>query len=101
MILAALSSGSTVLEGALFSRDTKIMLRALEQLGFQIKADPSTQRVEISEKGRIPNKKATLDVGNGTAARFLTAMLHSKPAANTPSTAMRCASARWPVSSMH
>ena len=77
LILAALANGETRLEGALFSRDTEIMLEALGTLGFQIKANPTARSIILrGEGGRIPKKTAHLEVGNaGTAARFLTAML--------------------------
>ncbi len=77
LVLATLAKGTTTLQGALFSRDTQIMLQALKDLGFTRKADATANTIQIQgEGGRIPNKKATLDVGNaGTAARFLTAML--------------------------
>ena len=77
LILAALSQGETRLEGALFSRDTHIMLEALKTLGFKIQADPDTCSIILQgEGGHIPKKTARLEVGNaGTAARFLTALL--------------------------
>jgi 3-phosphoshikimate 1-carboxyvinyltransferase len=77
LILAALADGETRLEGALFSRDTRIMLEALKVLGFQCSADQSTQSITVKgEGGSIPNNSAELHVGNaGTAARFLTAFL--------------------------
>ena len=36
MILAALSGGKTLLEGALFSRDTEIMADCLYRLGYVV-----------------------------------------------------------------
>ena len=77
LILAALADGETRLEGALFSRDTRIMLEALNRLGFQCSADQSAQTITVKgEGGTIPNTEAELHVGNaGTAARFLTAFL--------------------------
>jgi 3-phosphoshikimate 1-carboxyvinyltransferase len=77
LILAALAEGETRLEGALFSRDTRIMLEALKTLGFTCSADQSAQSLQIKgEGGTIPNTAAELHVGNaGTAARFLTAFL--------------------------
>ncbi len=77
LILAALADGETRLEGALFSRDTRIMLEALNTLGFQCSADQSAQTITVKgEGGTIPNTAAELHVGNaGTAARFLTAFL--------------------------
>ncbi len=81
LILAALAKGETRLEGALFSRDTHIMLKALETLGFKCSADPATQTIAVhGEGGILPNKTATIHVGNaGTAARFLTALLALHP----------------------
>ena len=77
LILAALAKGKTRLEGALFSRDTQIMLEALATLGFQCASDPIARTITVhGEDGAIPNKAATLHMGNaGTAARFITAFL--------------------------
>lgn len=81
LILAALAKGNTRLEGALFSRDTKIMLEALKILGFNCQAEVATQTISVSgESGTLPKDTATLHVGNaGTAARFLTALLALHP----------------------
>jgi len=75
LLLAALGDGETELSGALFSEDTEIMVGALRELGFHVKADPGTERIVIrGEGGKIPARQARLFVGNaGTAARFLTA----------------------------
>lgn len=77
LILAALAEGKTILEGALFSRDTRIMLEALQVLGFNCSADESQHRIEVQgQGGSIPAQSAEIHVGNaGTAARFLTALL--------------------------
>ena len=77
LILAALADGETHLEGALFSRDTRIMLAALDLLGFEPISDDATARITVKgQGGRIPCNNARIDVGNaGTAARFLTAFL--------------------------
>jgi 3-phosphoshikimate 1-carboxyvinyltransferase len=77
LILAALAKGETRLEGALFSRDTRIMLAALEQLGFQCASDQAAQTITVrGGAGSIPSQSANIHVGNaGTAARFLTAFL--------------------------
>jgi len=77
LILAALAKGCTTLEGALFSRDTKIMLAALEQLGFRCESNPAQKTISVQgEGGTIPTDTAEIHVGNaGTAARFLTAFL--------------------------
>ncbi len=80
LVLAALARGTTTLHGALFSRDTRIMLGALEALGYQVRSDEATQTIVVEgSDGRIPNDQAKLHVGNaGTAARFLTAMLATR-----------------------
>lgn len=83
LIVAALSNSSAAmihLEGALFSRDTKIMIEALESLGFSLSIDRAEQRISIRGLGgQIPNSAARIHVGNaGTAARFLTALLALK-----------------------
>ena len=77
LILAALAKGKTRLEGALFSRDTRIMLTALRELGFKVESDSEQYTIEIEGTGgAIPSKEAAITVGNaGTAARFLTALL--------------------------
>ncbi|MGB0416125.1 MAG: 3-phosphoshikimate 1-carboxyvinyltransferase [Coraliomargarita sp.] len=77
LILAALAEGQTTLEGALFSRDTGIMLDALQLLGFNCRVDEAAHRIQVNgQGGTIPAKTAELHVGNaGTAARFLTAFL--------------------------
>lgn len=81
LILAALADGETILEGALFSRDTRILVAALQELGFSVDADESACRIKlVGLGGRIPKAKAKLHVGNaGTAARFLTAFLCLHP----------------------
>ena len=77
LILAALADGETLLRGALFSRDTEILITSLRQLGFTIEVDKPLHTIRvIGLAGKIPAKEAKLHVGNaGTAARFLTAFL--------------------------
>ncbi len=77
LVLAALADGETRLEGALFSRDTRILCAALRELGFRVETDEAACRITVlGLGGRIPAAKARLHVGNaGTAARFLTAFL--------------------------
>lgn len=81
LILAALAPGKTKLQGALFSRDTRIMLTALQALGYDIDTCEEGSEIHLSSKdGQIPRSEATLHVGNaGTAARFLTAFLARRP----------------------
>jgi len=77
LILAALADGPTQLTGALFSRDTRILVAALRALGFEVTDDEAACSIRIvGLGGRIPRERAQLHVGNaGTAARFLTAFL--------------------------
>lgn len=81
MLLAALSRHAINLEGALFSRDTLIMIDCLRALGFQVEADEAACRIKVQgENGKIPVREAQLQVGNaGTAARFISAMLCLHP----------------------
>jgi len=81
LILAALSPRITTLHGALFSRDTRIMVAALRQLGFKVETDESALTITVEGRnGEIPVREAKIDVGNaGTAARFLTAFVCLRP----------------------
>jgi 3-phosphoshikimate 1-carboxyvinyltransferase len=81
LIFAALADGETRFTGALFSRDTRILIAALRELGFAVEADEGARTIAIvGQGGRIPRPTATLHVGNaGTAARFLTAFLALAP----------------------
>ncbi len=77
LILAALAKGETTLKGALFSRDTRIMIAALKSVGFEITFSEDAKTITVAgESAHIPEKEAEIHVGNaGTAARFLTAFL--------------------------
>jgi 3-phosphoshikimate 1-carboxyvinyltransferase len=81
LVLAALADGETLLEGALFSRDTRILCEALRALGFVITEEAEARRITVRGlAGLIPRERARLHVGNaGTAARFLTALLCLHP----------------------
>ena len=87
LVLAALSEGEKILQGALWSEDTQEMVGALQKLGFQIKVEPDPEEFcnrTITVRGlggKIPNagtaeKPLELFVGNaGTVARFLAALV--------------------------
>jgi len=81
LLLAALTSQTVALRGALFSRDTRLMVEALRTLGFSVVADEGARVITIAGLGgAIPSGGASLRVGNaGTAARFLTALLCLRP----------------------
>ena len=76
LLLAALASGETTLEGALFSEDTVIMSEALRRLGFAVHEDADREEIRVQGRGgTMPAGSAGLFVGlAGTAARFLTAL---------------------------
>ena len=81
LILAALGTQTVTLQGALFSRDSRIMIAALQALGFKIEFDEAALTIRIEGRGgEIPVREAKIDVGNaGTAARFLTAFVCLRP----------------------
>lgn len=82
LILAALSAEVVRLEGALFSRDSALLVANLQALGFRVEEDAEQNRFTVhGQGGRIPRDEAALFVGNaGTAARFLTAFVCLHPA---------------------
>ncbi len=77
LLIAALSTGGTLLTNALSSDDTQVFARALQTLGFDVRSDPAHMEISITGLGgHIPAKQARLYCGNaGTAARFLSAFL--------------------------
>ncbi len=87
LILSALSDGEVVLNGALWSDDTRVLIECLQKLGFniEVKEDPSekcNRTITIKGKGGLvpaggsESSPLELYIGNaGTAARFLTAFL--------------------------
>jgi 3-phosphoshikimate 1-carboxyvinyltransferase len=81
LLLAAMSDGPVVLNGALFSDDTRIMTEALVRLGIEVEEDKAARRLTVHGRGgAIPAESAELHVGlAGTAARFLTALCASAP----------------------
>jgi 3-phosphoshikimate 1-carboxyvinyltransferase len=77
LLIAALANGTTTLENALYSDDSRYFATALQTLGFDVSLDPGNSSMTVTGLGgRIPAQKAELFIGNaGTAARFLTAFL--------------------------
>jgi 3-phosphoshikimate 1-carboxyvinyltransferase len=75
--VAALANGPVILRNALFSDDSRYCAEALTRLGFELALDSRAETIRVvGLAGRIPARRADLDVGNaGTAARFLTALL--------------------------
>jgi 3-phosphoshikimate 1-carboxyvinyltransferase len=76
LVLAALADGVSVLEGALLSEDSWVMVDSLRRLGIPVDVDEPAERMIVQGKGgTLPATRAELFVGNsGTTARFLTAM---------------------------
>lgn len=77
LLLSMLSQKEVLLKGALFSRDTKIMIAAMQELGIPVHADQENLTISVPAANRDNLKeKASIHIGNaGTAARFLTAFL--------------------------
>ena len=77
LVCAALAAGTSTLQGALDSDDTRVMFDALGQLGIAAQFDSERATLSVAGcAGRIPAERADLFVGNsGTTVRFLAAML--------------------------
>lgn len=77
LVIAALAEGASTLTGVLFSDDSRYMMQALQDLGFELEIDePNTTVIVHGKGGHIPNHKAELFLGNsGTSIRFLAAMV--------------------------
>jgi 3-phosphoshikimate 1-carboxyvinyltransferase len=87
LILAVLAEGETVLQGALWSEDTQVMVECLQELGFMVNVEddlqePCNRTITVYGKGGLVPPGGTegrpleLFVGNaGTAARFLAALV--------------------------
>lgn len=73
LLLAALAKGTSRLTGALKSKDTALMARALIQMGVNVEEPDATSFVVRSD-GTLKAPAGALQLGNaGTATRFLTA----------------------------
>lgn len=89
LLIGALAEGTTILEGVLFSDDSRVFMKALQEIGFSVGVEEEEHRVTIKGLGgRIPGSDCVdantgsgeacrrVYVGSaGTAARFLTAFL--------------------------
>jgi 3-phosphoshikimate 1-carboxyvinyltransferase len=75
LLLAGLSSGTTVVHDLLDSDDTQVMLAALRELGCEVVSAGDTIRI-TGLGGQLKTRQASLFLGNaGTAMRPLTAAL--------------------------
>ena len=76
LLLAALSSGTTILKNLLDADDTQVMRNALRQLGLTVSDQANNVCVVEGCGGQFPVRQADLFMGNaGTAIRPLTAAL--------------------------
>lgn len=77
LVCAALATGPSVLDGALFADDTEAMLGVLRTVGLSVAVDPSAGRVSVEgSNGRLPPTDQQIDVRqSGTTARFVLPML--------------------------
>src|SRR5437870_4176647 len=75
IVVAALARGRSMLEGALDSEDTQVMLTSWRRLGVPIEHDVASAAIDVSGcDGHIPASEAQLFLANsGTSMRFLTA----------------------------
>ncbi len=73
LLLAALANGTSRLTGALKSKDTVLMARALREMGVTVE-EPDTTSFLVTSTGELSAPSSPLFLGNaGTATRFLTA----------------------------
>jgi 3-phosphoshikimate 1-carboxyvinyltransferase len=73
LLIAALASGESQLEGPLESEDTLAMIEGLTALGCEITLSPGCWRVQ-GRRGKLQRSAAAINARNsGTTARFLTA----------------------------
>ena len=77
LVCAALASGTSTLEGALFADDTAAMLGVLAALGLSTVADEAGERITVVGCGGVvPATSETIDVRqSGTTARFALPLL--------------------------
>ncbi len=77
LVLAALSSGQSVVRNLLLADDTRVMIDGLRKLGFDLTLHEETPAAAtiIGQGGKIPAASADLFCGNsGTTIRFLSAV---------------------------
>ncbi|MCS7304654.1 MAG: 3-phosphoshikimate 1-carboxyvinyltransferase [Thermoguttaceae bacterium] len=77
LVCSALATGQSILEGALASEDTQVMIESLGRLGISVQVQEEGRRLVVQgQAGQIPAQQADLYTANsGTTIRFLTAMV--------------------------
>lgn len=79
LLLAAMAEGRSVINGVLFSDDTRAFLQCLRDLGYPMEVDEKNCRVTITGGKPVPGSRIYVNSA-GTAARFLAAFLSSQDA---------------------
>ncbi len=76
LIAAALAGGQSLIDGALFSRDTELTAAALTQMGAQVNADEKHKHFEVNGTGgRLSSSSREIFLENsGTSMRLLAAI---------------------------
>lgn len=76
-VAASLASGNSIIQNALQSEDTKLMMSCLNKIGISVENVPGSNDIIVKGcDGIIPVKKANIFAGNaGTVVRFMTAAL--------------------------
>ncbi|MCU1351384.1 MAG: aroA [Acidimicrobiales bacterium] len=77
LVCAALATGPSTLEGALFADDTEAMVGVLRSVGIDVRTDAPGERIAVEGcGGALPPGAAALDVRqSGTTARFVAPLL--------------------------
>ncbi|MCD8090369.1 MAG: 3-phosphoshikimate 1-carboxyvinyltransferase [Clostridiales bacterium] len=77
LLIAALAEGESLLDGILFSDDSRYFMACINALGIETRINEREAQAYIKGLGgKLPIKEASVNVGSaGTAARFLTAFL--------------------------
>src|SRR5258706_14829866 len=77
LLIAALANGTTRINNALFSDDSRYFAKALQTLGFDIQLNEENLEMKVTGlAGQIPARKAELFIANaGTSARIVSAYL--------------------------
>ena len=77
LVCAALASGRSRLEGALFADDTEAMIGVLTSLGIPVDAEAAGARIDVDGcAGAVPPSDSTIDTRqSGTTSRFALPLL--------------------------
>ncbi len=76
LIAAALADGESLIDGALFSRDTELTAAALTQMGARVSGDAESKRFQVQGRGGRfdPSKRDIFLENSGTSMRLLAAI---------------------------